>query len=100
MTDKKFPPVIDPDNVPETLCHGQFQISMAGPLTTITFTHNRLNVSESFATGEMNDACAVVRARIVINSAQLEDLRNIIDQTIQKLSELQEPLPPQNQKLQ
>src|SRR5262245_29140611 len=35
------PEVIDPDNVPETLCEGMFNVSFAGPNAVITFTHIR-----------------------------------------------------------
>jgi hypothetical protein len=30
---------IDPDNVPEILCDGMFNVSVAGNLATLTFTH-------------------------------------------------------------
>jgi hypothetical protein len=33
----KQPTVIDPDNVPETLCDGQFNVTMTGPLRNLDF---------------------------------------------------------------
>ena len=55
--------VVDPDSVPETLCDGPFNISVLGPLATITFTHIRPDVSQVFAKATFVPN-AVVRARI------------------------------------
>ena len=57
--------VIDPDSVPETLCDGPFNISVLGPLATITFTHIRPDVSQVFAKATFVPI-AIVRARIVM----------------------------------
>ena len=35
------PPTVDPDNVPETICIGKFDVLANGPLATLTFTHVR-----------------------------------------------------------
>jgi len=35
------PPLIDPGNITETICDGQVNISVRGPLETLTFTHVR-----------------------------------------------------------
>ena len=47
MTDQpQQPEVIDPDNVPETLCEGSFNISFTGPLAGIK-PIKALNVANS-----------------------------------------------------
>ena len=33
------PPLIDPGNITETICDGPVNISVRGPLATLTFTH-------------------------------------------------------------
>jgi hypothetical protein len=33
------PDVIDPDNIPETICDGAFNLSFVGPNAVITFTY-------------------------------------------------------------
>jgi hypothetical protein len=54
MTDQpQQPEVVDPDNVPETLCEGSFNISFTGPLAVITFTHLRPEAGPLF-TGTVN----------------------------------------------
>jgi hypothetical protein len=35
------PPLIDPGNITETICDGPVNISVRGPLETLTFTHVR-----------------------------------------------------------
>jgi hypothetical protein len=71
------PPVSDPDNVPETLCDGQFNLSGTAHLATLTFTHNRPNATEMFANATLNPT-AVVRARIVLTPPNLLALRDFL----------------------
>jgi hypothetical protein len=73
---------MDPDNVPETLCDGQFNISVLGQLATMTFTHVRPDAENMFGTGVMNTK-SVVRARIVLTLRNLEALRDLLNRIIQ-----------------
>jgi len=75
------PPVTDPDNIPEAICDGQFNVSIAGNLATLTFTHIRPDASAMFK-GAINPT-AVVRARIVITIANLMALRDLLNTVIQ-----------------
>jgi hypothetical protein len=82
MTDQpqQSPPVIDPDNVPEILCDGQFYVSTAGNLATLTFTHVRQDATLMFR--GVNEPSAVVRARIVLTDVRLAALRDLLNQLI------------------
>jgi hypothetical protein len=45
------PDVIDPDNIPETICDGAFNLSFVGPNAVITFTHMRPEAEPLFTRG-------------------------------------------------
>lgn len=52
MTDKPKPPIVtDPDNVPEMLCDGPFNVTIAGPFVTLTFAHGRPDATALFRDG-------------------------------------------------
>jgi hypothetical protein len=87
----QMPPVIDPDNIPETLCDGQFNIVVTGPLATFTFTHWRSDAPQLFA-GTMTPS-AVVRARIVIPVQSLISLRETLNSLIQPANASVNPTP-------
>ena len=79
------PSVIDPDNVPETLCYGRFFIHWTGQLGTLTFTHDRPDVGPAFENDTVN-VRGIVRARIVMpleNAVALRDLLNRVIKTEQ-----------------
>jgi hypothetical protein len=79
------PEVIDPDSVPETVCDGQFNVSVMGGLgglATLTFTHVRPDPTAMFKDGRL-EAKSIVRARIVITLANLAALRDLLNQVIQ-----------------
>lgn len=88
----QFPSVIDPDSVPETLCDGPFNISVLGPLATITFTHIRPGVSQLFANATFVPN-AVVRARVVLNLQNLAALKDTLNAFIQTASTSETPAP-------
>lgn len=71
------PPVIDPDNIAETLCDGLFNVGVSGNLATLTFTHIRTDPASIGATTVQN---SVVRARIVLTFANLLALRDVLNQ--------------------
>jgi hypothetical protein len=80
------PPVVDPDNIPETLCVGRVNLSPGpGPLATLIFTNVRAKA------GPLIDANIfehenVVRARIVTTLDELVALRDLLNKTIQQSS--------------
>jgi hypothetical protein len=79
--------VMDPDSIPETLCDGPFNVSIAGPLAYLTFTQMRPEIRPLFS-GTINPK-PVVRARIVTPIANLHALREMLN----KLAESQAPAP-------
>lgn len=73
------PPEIDPDNVPETVCDGPLNISVRGPLATLTFTHVRPVAMPKDGTIELK---SIVRARIVLTGNNLVALRDLLIRAI------------------
>jgi hypothetical protein len=71
------PTTVDPDNVPETLCDGQFNLSIAGQLATLTFNHWRPDATQLFRDGTIVPS-AIVRARIVLTLSNLVALRDFL----------------------
>jgi hypothetical protein len=83
MATPKQPPAVDPNNVPETLCCGMFNLSfLAGNLATLTFTHPRPKAGPLLV-GEIQDEF-VVRARIVMHSDNLVALKNFLNDSIKE----------------
>ena len=76
--------MIDPDNVPETLCEGMFNVSFAGPLAVITFTHMRPDPGQLFA-GTVNPKL-IVRSRIVTSVPNLISLRDLLSRIIETVN--------------
>jgi hypothetical protein len=66
------PKIEDPDNVPEILCHGKFNVYTTGDLATLTFTHIRPDATTMLQEGIIKRR-SVVRARIVITLANLRE---------------------------
>ena len=87
MTAEHDYPVVDPDNVPETICFGNLNVAI-GPsgLSTITFTHPRPKVGALFEKGEISNE-SVVRARIVTTTKNLVALREIVTNLLQEASD-------------
>jgi hypothetical protein len=83
MTSPQEPPATDPDNIPETLCIGKFNLSPGpGPLVTLTFTNVRNKVGPLIDHGTVNPE-SVVRARIVTTIENLVALRDLLVNAIQ-----------------
>lgn len=70
----------DPDDVPETLCIGKFNV-LLGPLSTITFTHSRPKARQLIDNGVVEYE-SVVRARVVTTYDNMVALRDLLDQLI------------------
>jgi hypothetical protein len=85
----QFPETIDPDNVPETLCLGRFNVAITGNLATLTFTHDRPDASTLLGKGRI-EAKAVVRARVVTTVANMHALRDLLN-NLTRISETPAP---------
>jgi hypothetical protein len=82
MTKPTEPPVIDPDNVPETLCIGKFNIAIgATGFATLTFTHVRPKANALLDRTQIEEE-TVVRARIVTSTQNLVALRDTLNSLI------------------
>jgi hypothetical protein len=80
------PPASDPDNVPETLCIGRFNLAPGpGPLATLTFTHVRNTAGPLLDQSQIVQE-SVVRARIVTTIENLVTLRDLLNNSIQEQS--------------
>jgi len=76
------PPVVDPDNVPETLCIGRFNVAPGpGPLVTLTLTNVRAKAEPLFHKNTIETE-SVVKARIVTTMENLVALRDLLNKTI------------------
>lgn len=84
------PPVIDLDNVPETLCDGVFHVFKNGPLVTLTFTHVRPIAADVFRDGKI-DSQSLVRARIVMPINNVLALREVLNHLVQTPEEAAPP---------
>ena len=77
--DPNEPPGVDPDNVPETLCIGKFNVMFGpGPLATLTFTHVRNKAGPLIDKGKVEQE-SVVRARIVTVAENMVALRDLLN---------------------
>ena len=81
--DVQGPTVTDPDNVPETFCDGQFNVTVHGPFAILTFTQVRPEPGALFKDGTVNTQ-AVVRARIMITLDKLVALRDLLNRIIKQ----------------
>ncbi len=82
---------VDPDNVPETLCIGKFNITFSGALATLTFTHARPKVGALIDTG-VTELESVVRARIVTTTDNMIALRDVLVNVLEHATD-QPPAP-------
>jgi hypothetical protein len=91
MTDESTPPTItDPDNVPEAMCDGPFNVTVNGPFVTLTFTHGRPDAIVLFRDGTINFK-ATVRSRIVTSMNNLIAMRDLLNRIIQDPGTLVSP---------
>jgi hypothetical protein len=90
--DVQHAPVIDPDNVPEILCDGQFNLAIAGHLAMLTFTHARPDATQMFANGTLVST-AIVQARIVITMENLIALRDFLNTRVQSIEAARQTAP-------
>src|SRR5262245_10893472 len=77
------PPTVDPDNVPETLCIGRFNVAPGpGSLVTLTFTNVRIQPGPMIDKNTIVQEY-VVRARIVTTIENVVALRDLLNNSIQ-----------------
>jgi hypothetical protein len=78
------PLTVDPDNVPETLCIGKFNLASGpGPLMTLTLTNIRPKVGPLIDSNKIEHQ-SIVRARIVTTLDNLIALRDLLNSSIQQ----------------
>lgn len=77
------PTTIDPDNVPEILCEGRYNVHALGQIAVITFAHFRPDAHALLDDGKVQHT-AVVRARIAMSLSSLVLLRDLLNRTIQE----------------
>ncbi len=80
-------PTTDPDNVPETLCLGKFNIQVGGPFATLLFTHPRPRVGPMVDEGKLVLE-SVVRARIVLSLDNLVAMRDLLNNLLKDVKTL------------
>jgi hypothetical protein len=84
MTNPTEPPVSDPDNVPETLCIGKFNVAVgAAGFATLTFTHVRPKATALLDETRIEEE-TIVRARIVTSTQNLVALRDTLNSLIKE----------------
>jgi hypothetical protein len=78
-------PVVDPDNIPETVCIGRFNVTHEGGIGTITFTHERKRPNTMMGDIiDLSDKDFVVRARIVTTVGNLAALRDVLNSVLKE----------------
>ena len=80
MTDSSQLTIIDPDNVPETLCDGVFNLHLQSGFAHLTFTHARPDVGPLFEGTIAHHS--IVRARIVTPLPNLIALKELLDRVL------------------
>ena len=85
MSQLQEAPASDPDNVPETLCIGRFNLVVNNNgLATLIFTHARPKADALMDKNEMHEE-HVVRARIVMTTSNLSALRDLINNVLKRV---------------
>ena len=82
MTVPMTAPAIDPDCVPEMLCAGKLNVTVAAGYCTLTFTHTRPKAGPLLDSSIIDDE-SVVRARIVMPMQNMLALRDLLNQLLQ-----------------
>lgn len=75
--------VTDPDNVPETLCLGRFNLQFAGRIGILTLTHVRKRAADTFTELTTESAEEVVRARIAMPIEGFLQLRDMLNRAVE-----------------
>ncbi len=85
----KKPVAVDPDNVPEVLCDGRFNIHPHGNLATLTLTHARPKAADLFEGRLVMEE--VVRARVTMTLDNFAALRDFLTQHIKSPNKASTP---------
>jgi len=79
MTNPQIPPAQDPDNAPEIFAAGPTNCLVFGPMAMLTFTHIRHDSGDLFQGTQPAKTATIVRARIIMPTESLAELRGLID---------------------
>jgi hypothetical protein len=71
--------ITDPDRVQECLVTGPFTINVTGPLATLVFTQLRPDPDALLHNRNSSPTTAVIRARIVMPTEGLLELKKVIE---------------------
>lgn len=74
--------ISDPNNVPETVVSGPFNIMRTGPMVLFTFTVVRPDTAAIFAGNSNPPSKGVVAARILMPTQMAEELMRALGQTL------------------
>ena len=74
--------ISDPNNVPETMVTGPFNIMRMGAMVLFTFTVVRPDTTEVFAGNSNPPSKGVVAARILMPTQMAEELMRVIGQNL------------------
>ena len=74
--------ISDPNNVPETVVNGPFNIMRMGAMVMFTFTVMRPDVTAVFSGNKNPPAKGVVAARILMPTQMAEELMRVVAQTL------------------
>ena len=91
MDQPQDPAATDPDNVPELLCIGKLNVSVAAGLATMTFTHVRQKAGPLLDRTSFEPE-SVVRARIVTTVENMVALRDVINGILNQIQVEAQPL--------
>jgi hypothetical protein len=72
------PPATDPNTVPEVFCAGPINLSIVGNFATLTFSHVRKSVADTFGDDSPTTRESVIRARVVIPIEGLMELKDML----------------------
>lgn len=91
MDQTQDPAATDPDNVPEILCIGKLNVSVAAGLATMTFTHVRQKAGPLLDRSSFEPE-SVVRARIVTTIENMVAMRDVINGILTQIQVEAQPL--------
>lgn len=74
--------ISDPNNVPETVVNGPFNIMRMGAMAMFTFTVMRPDVTAVFSGNKSPPSKGVVAARILMPTQMAEELMRVVAQTL------------------
>jgi hypothetical protein len=74
--------IVDPDNIPETVVTGPFNILRAGPMVLLTFTAVRHDPTAFFAGDKNPPSKGVIAARILMPTQMAREFADALGQNL------------------